>query len=130
MSYKCVTVVAWTYMYFQLYMIYLQQKSHNWRIIYLFPILNPPLNSLVRHWTSGVFMWETRNFHIFFFFWYQQLQNLNMSLNIVTILIDTIPCRVGSVGSVSASRTVGREFASRPGHTKDHHKNGTNCLPA
>ena len=41
-----------------------------------------------------------------------------------------IPCRVGSVGSVSASRTVGREFASRPGHTKDHHKNGTYCLPA
>ena len=40
------------------------------------------------------------------------------------------PCWVGSVGSVSASRTVGREFASRPGHTKDHHKNGTNCLPA
>ena len=40
------------------------------------------------------------------------------------------PGRVGSVGSVSASRTVGREFASRPGHTKDHHKNGTNCLPA
>ena len=39
------------------------------------------------------------------------------------------PCRVGPVGSVSASRTVGREFASRPGHTKDHHKNGTNCLP-
>ena len=33
-------------------------------------------------------------------------------------------------GSVSASRTVGREFASRPGHTNDHHKNGTNCLPA
>ena len=31
---------------------------------------------------------------------------------------------------MSASRTVGREFASRPGHTKDHHKNGTNCLPA
>ena len=28
-------------------------------------------------------------------------------------------CRVGSVASVSASRTVGREFASRPGHTKD-----------
>ena len=32
------------------------------------------------------------------------------------------PCRVGSVGSVSASRTVGREFASRPGHTKDQNK--------
>ena len=41
-----------------------------------------------------------------------------------------LPCRVGSVGSVSASHTVGREFASRPGHTKDHHKNGTNGLPA
>ena len=40
------------------------------------------------------------------------------------------PCWVGSVGSVSASRTLGREFASWPGHTKDHHKNGTNCLPA
>ena len=40
------------------------------------------------------------------------------------------PCRVGSVGSVSASHTVAREFASRPGHTKDHHKNGTHCLPA
>ena len=42
----------------------------------------------------------------------------------------TKPCRVGLVGSVSASRTVGREFTSRPGHTKDHHENGTNCLPA
>ena len=40
------------------------------------------------------------------------------------------PCRIGSVGSVPASLTVGREFASRPGHTKDHHKNGTNCLHA
>ena len=42
----------------------------------------------------------------------------------------TKPCRVGSVGSVSTSRMVGREFASGLGHTKDHHKNGTNCLPA
>ena len=40
------------------------------------------------------------------------------------------PCLVGLVISVSASHTVVREFASRPGHTKDHHKNGTNCLPA
>ena len=41
-------------------------------------------------------------------------------------------CRVGLVVSVSTSHTVGREFASVswPGHTKDHHKNGTNCLPA
>ena len=34
------------------------------------------------------------------------------------------------VVSVSASHTVGRWFTSRAGHTKDHHKNGTNCLPA
>ena len=33
------------------------------------------------------------------------------------------------VVSVSASHTVWRGFASRPGHTKAHHKNGTNCLP-
>ena len=38
--------------------------------------------------------------------------------------------RVGLVVSVSACHAVGREFASRPGHTIDHHKNGTNCLPA
>ena len=41
-----------------------------------------------------------------------------------------LPCRFGLVVSVSASHTVGRGFASRPGHTKDLHKNGTNCLPA
>ena len=28
------------------------------------------------------------------------------------------------------TRTVGRGFMSWPGHTKDHHRNGTNCLPA
>ena len=39
--------------------------------------------------------------------------------------------RVGLAQSVACPpRTVGREFVSRPGHTKDHHKNGTNCLPA
>ena len=40
------------------------------------------------------------------------------------------PCQVGLLVSVSASRMVGRGFTSRPGHTKGHHKNGTNCLPA
>ena len=38
--------------------------------------------------------------------------------------------RVGLVVSVSASTKVDRGFASRPGHIKDHHKNGTNCPPA
>ena len=41
-----------------------------------------------------------------------------------------LPCRVGLVVSVSTSHNVGHEFTSRPGHTNDHHKNGTNCLPA
>ena len=41
-----------------------------------------------------------------------------------------IPCRVGLVVSMSTSHTISHKFASRPGHTKDHHKNGTNCLPA
>ena len=40
------------------------------------------------------------------------------------------PRRVGLVVSVSASHAVGRGFASLLGYTKDHHKNGTNCLPA
>ena len=30
---------------------------------------------------------------------------------------------------VSTSHAVGRGFASRPGYTKDHHRNGANCLP-
>ena len=40
------------------------------------------------------------------------------------------PCRVGFVVSVSASHMIYHGFAYRPGHTKDHHTNGTNCLPA
>ena len=36
-------------------------------------------------------------------------------------------CRIGLMVSVSASHTAGRGFAFRPGHTKDHHKNVTNC---
>ena len=45
------------------------------------------------------------------------------------ILFET-PRLVGLVVSVSASHAVGHGFAPRPGHTKDHHKNGTNCLLA
>ena len=41
-----------------------------------------------------------------------------------------ILCRVGKEVSVSASHTVGRGFVSRRGHTKDIHRNSTNCLPA
>ena len=50
------------------------------------------------------------------------------SISSFTLIIK--PCRVSLVVCVFASLTVGREFASRPGHTKGHHKNGTNCLPA
>ena len=35
---------------------------------------------------------------------------------------DVGPCQVGLVFRLSASHTVGREFASQSGHTKDHHK--------
>ena len=41
----------------------------------------------------------------------------------------TGPRQDGLLVSVSASHSVGRGFAPRPGHVKDHHKNGTNCLP-
>ena len=34
------------------------------------------------------------------------------------------------VVSMSTSDVVGHGFASRPSHTKDHYKNGTNCLLA
>ena len=34
------------------------------------------------------------------------------------------------VVNLSASHMVGRGFAFRPGHTKDHHEYGTNCFPA
>ena len=40
------------------------------------------------------------------------------------------PCRVGLVVSVSASHVESRGFAPRSGHTKDHHKNGADLLPA
>ena len=35
----------------------------------------------------------------------------------------------GLVVSVSASHVVGHAFVSRQGHTKYHHRKGTNCLP-
>ena len=45
-------------------------------------------------------------------------------------LLYFVPRRDGLVVSVSASHNEGRGFVPRPGHTKGHHKNGTNCLPA
>ena len=38
--------------------------------------------------------------------------------------------RVNSVQLKLLSLKTTAGFVSRPGHTKDHHKNGTNCLPA
>ena len=38
--------------------------------------------------------------------------------------------RDGLVVSVSASHAVVCGFASRLGHSKDHHKYSTNCIPA
>ena len=36
----------------------------------------------------------------------------------------------GLVVSMCVSHVVVHGIASRPGHTKYHHKNGTNCLPS
>ena len=60
------------------------------------------------------------------------LWNMRLKLknNVIAANRLEAPCRVGLVVSVCASHTVCRGFASRPGLTKDHHKNGTNCLPA
>ena len=46
------------------------------------------------------------------------------------VYFDQLPHLDDLVVSMSASHTVGRGFGSRPGNTKDHHKNGTNCFPA
>ena len=40
------------------------------------------------------------------------------------------PCPVGLAVRMSASYMVGHGLVSRPGHTKDHHKNGTDSLLA
>ena len=51
--------------------------------------------------------------------------------NLSTVIIfDILPCQDGLVISVSAFQAVGRGFAPRPDHTKDHHKNSINFLPA
>ena len=36
---------------------------------------------------------------------------------------------LSSCHGMSATHAVGCWFVPRPGHYKDHHKNGTNCLP-
>ena len=55
---------------------------------------------------------------------------MRVPMHVRVVTLDHKPCRVGLVVSVSASHTVGLGFASRLGHTKDHHINGTKCLPA
>ena len=52
------------------------------------------------------------------------------SFSLMTVSDYEILRPVCLVVSVSASHALGRGFAPRPGHTKDHLKNGTNCLPA
>ena len=54
----------------------------------------------------------------------------NDTVIVIICILEVKPCWVGLVVSMSASHMVGCGFASRPGHTKDHHKNGTNCLSA
>ena len=44
--------------------------------------------------------------------------------------ITMLPRQVGLVVSMSTSQAVSCGFTPLTGHTKDHHKNGTNFLPA
>ena len=41
-----------------------------------------------------------------------------------------LQCHEGSVVSMSTSHEEGLRFTPQLGHTKDHHKNGTDYLPA
>ena len=51
-----------------------------------------------------------------------------LSDHVIVMCPKLAPCQVDLVVSVPASHTVGLGFASRSDHTKDHHKNGTDCL--
>ena len=55
---------------------------------------------------------------------------LYLWFNNIFIVFIFLPHRVGLMVGVSTSRAVGRGFVPRSGHTEDHHKNDTNCLPA
>ena len=58
---------------------------------------------------------------------------LDVALFIIICMLYVCVVRLrqdGLVVGVSASHAVGHGFVSRPGHTKNHHKNGGNCHPA
>ena len=60
----------------------------------------------------------------------EKVDNRNAIYKEALYCLGASPRRNGLVVSVSASRAVGRGFAPRPGHTKDHHNNGTYWPPA
>ena len=66
----------------------------------------------IYHWQHWFLHWFHRKT------WNQNVYNIHW------------PCRVGLVASVSDSHAVGCGFTSQPGHTKDLHKYGRNCLPS
>ena len=55
-------------------------------------------------------------YHLWLHIWIEQICQKRTHMN-------------GSVVSVSSSHAVGHGFASRPGHTKDHHNNSYKLLP-
>ena len=55
---------------------------------------------------------------------------VNLITTTIVLLNCVKPCQVGLEVSMSASHAIGHGFGPRLGHTKDHHKNGTNCLSA
>ena len=61
---------------------------------------------------------------------HQEAARKQVVICILLVIYIYLLCMVGLVVCASASHVVGRSFASWLGHTKDHHKNDTNCLPA
>ena len=55
---------------------------------------------------------------------------LRFSIGLSRVRRTNRPRRDGLMVSLSASHALCGGFAPRSGQNKDHHKNGTNCLPA
>ena len=60
-----------------------------------------------------------------------QHQYLNISTRLtVSVMYSTINRTILIAKCMTLSGGLTCPSLTRPGHTKDHHKNGTNCLPA
>ena len=53
-----------------------------------------------------------------------------VSTQTFSLLDSLLLCQVGLVVNMSAFHAVGRRYVPQVGHTKDHHENCANCIPA